>query len=167
MSEKSDFVKNMIEQNRIKSSQNVFLINEITDQLIRLTKSEIIEWLPLMEFYDNDYIVPKRLSILLESHLEKGFVLSREQSFFAEYEGNYYFSMRFKRIAADLIAFGIIIAPINNTENKGVSLINTENAMRLFNLIRYNQTARKASENDEQNEYLTSVYESLKNEPLV
>lgn len=167
MSEKTDFIKTMIEQNRIKSSQNVFLINEITDQLIRLTKSEIIEWLPLMDFYDNDFVVPKRLPIMLENHLEKGFVLSREHSFFAEYEGNYYFSMRFKRIAAETITFGIIIAPISSTETKGVSLINTENAMRLFNLIRYNQNAQKASENDEQSEYLTSVYESLKNEPLV
>lgn len=161
---KSDAIKKILSQKEPNMTEITFFLNEVADCIIHLTKTKSLSWMPYSEFLNNHSSIPKRLKSIIDIQMEDGLVFSQENSFFVEHRNNFYISAYYKRIGTERITFGFIVISSLPSNDNGVGMVNSERAMRLNNLIRYNMTATKSTKDEQQLNYIRSVFESLKNE---
>lgn len=160
---KSDSIGKVLSQKDPRITEILSFLDEITDQLIYLTKKNFVVWIPYSEFNQHSDSAPKRFDRIINRQMENGLILSQESSYFLEYNGNYFFSVCYKRIGSNRTAYGIIVASSKDS-NDGYGVVNSPKSIRLYNLIRYNKSGKEASDEENQINYLKSVIEDLKNE---
>lgn len=164
---KTDILAQLLSQKDEKTSEVSFLIDEIIELLISKTKSSAVFWNPYSMYFNNNTTIPKKMKWIIEREAEEGRALSQDKSFFLEYNGFYFFSVCFRRVGTDRICAGLIVTSSSPDSNDGSGTVNSEKAMRLYNLIRYNMNAQKKTDCEDQTSFLNAVYESLSNKQSV